>query len=185
MSTRISSALLRVGFCLVTLILAATPTRAESVSQTVAQARQTYAQIERNLKHLRRAETDLSGYSVEGGSLVAHFENGTVRKLQARYLGEAGRAVEEYYFAGGRLFFVLRTELRYDKPLSTTVEGGTGTGNVAKRMQNRSYFAQGKLVRWVDQDGKIRSTGKDFLNQEREILAQARRLLSTANALMD
>jgi hypothetical protein len=52
-------------------------------------------------------------------------------------------------------------------------------------MQNRSYFAQGKLVRWVDQDGKIRSTGNDFLNQEREILAQARRLLSTANALMD
>jgi hypothetical protein len=80
------------------------------------------------------------------------------------------------------LFFVLRTELRYDKPLAADQ---TQRAKVATREQNRSYFAQGKLVRWVDENGKNRPAGQEYTAHERETLAQARLLLSKANALLN
>jgi hypothetical protein len=185
MSTRFPVSALKWWCCLALLNFAVTPLRAATVSQTVAKARRNYGHIERNLEHFKRMETDLSGYSTEGGTLVAYFHDGAVRKLIARYFGEAGQATEEYYFAGGRLFFVLRTELRYDKPLSAAAENKRRVGTAASRLQTRSYFADGRLVRWVDQSGKARPADKEFTTQERETLAQARRLLSSANALLN
>jgi hypothetical protein len=170
--------------CIPILLLAAAPSRAETEAQTVARARQNYASIEGNLKSFQRVTSDLSGYSTEGGTLVAYFQGGAVRKLVAQYYGESGRATEEHYFSGGRLFFVLRTELRYDKPQTFDADQKQ-RAKVATREQNRSYFAQGKLVRWVDETGRNRTAGQEWNTHEREALAQARRLLIKANALLD
>ncbi|HEX8237889.1 MAG TPA: hypothetical protein VF600_18255 [Abditibacteriaceae bacterium] len=185
MSTRFVFVPLAVCCCLVALTITASPSRGKTVLQTVAKARRDYARIERDAKHFTRIQTDLSGYSTEGGTLVAYFQDGAARKLVAQYYGETGRATEEYYFAGGRLFFVLRTELRYDKPLNVAVEDKSEVGKVVKQTRNRYYFAEGKLVRWVDESGKNRPAGKEFTAQERETLAQARRLLAKADALLD
>lgn len=178
MSTRFASSIFRLWCCLALLIVATLPSRAETVAQTVNKARHNYARIEQDLKHFTRRETELSDFSTEGGDLVAYFQKGAVRKLVAQYYGESGHATEEYYFSGGRLFFVLRTEMHYDKPTEIY-------GKAARKAQNRSYFADGKLVRWVDENGKIRPAGQEYTTQERETLAQARLLLSKAKALLD
>jgi hypothetical protein len=178
MSTRFTFIPLFVCCGLATMFLEAAPVQAKTGSQTVATARRNYEAIERNIKRFQRLETDLFDYSTEGGTLVAYFENGAARKLVAQYYWETGHAVEEYYFSGGRLFFVLRTEMHYDKPSEIY-------GKAARKAQNRSYFADGKLVRWIGGNGKARAAGQEFAAHERQTLAQARRLLSKANALLN
>lgn len=158
------------------LVCCASSLRAESVSQTVTNARRNYHRIEKSLKNYTRVETDLMGESTEGGKLTAYFAKSAARKISARYYGEMGQTLNEYYFWNGRLFFVLSTQMNYDKPF----------GKVVSRKQNRYGFSGGKLARWIDENAKTRaSSDKQFTFQEREVLHDARRLLAKANQLLD
>ena len=83
----------------------------------------------------------MTGFSAEGGTLVAFYEGDALRKLVATYLGESGKASEEYYFWDGQLFFVFRTDSTYDKPF----------GTVVRTDENRYYFANARMIRWIDE----------------------------------
>ncbi len=71
----------------------------------------------------------------------------------AKFYGETGQAREEYYFWDDRLFFVLRVESRYDKPLS---------GKVVSKSEERFYFADDALIRWLDPAKKEVSAGPEL-----------------------
>ena len=77
--------------------------------------RQHYASINQNVNRYRRVKKNLSGFSAEGGELLAYFHGPSVMKMVATFFGESGRAVEEYYFWNGTLIFVFQTDNRYDK----------------------------------------------------------------------
>lgn len=106
--------------------------------------RQHYAGINQNVTRYRRVKKNLSGYSAEGGELFAYFHGPTVMKIVATFFGETGRAVEEYYFWNGQLIFVFQTDNRYDKPF----------GKVVRKIETRFYFKDGKMIRWLDENGK-------------------------------
>lgn len=61
------------------------------------------------------------------------------------YYGESGRALEEYYYRDGKLIFVYRKDSSYNKPMS---------GRVVRVEEDRFYFNDGQLIRWVGQGGK-------------------------------
>ena len=69
--------------------------------------RQHYAGINQNAARYRRVKKNLSGFSAEGGELIAYFHGPSVMKMVATFYGETGRSVEEYYFWNGQLIFVL------------------------------------------------------------------------------
>ena len=106
--------------------------------------RQQYASINQNAPRYRRVKKNLAGYSAEGGEMVAYLHGPSVMKIVATFFGETGRAVEEYYFWNGQLIFVFQTDNRYDKPF----------GKVVRKIENRFYFKDGKMIRWLDESGK-------------------------------
>ena len=108
------------------------------VDNAIESIRQHYASINQNAPRYRRVKKNLAGYSAEGGEVVAYFHGPTVMKMAATFFGETGRAVEEYYFWNGQLIFVFQTDNRYDKPF----------GKVVRKIENRFYFKDGKMIRW-------------------------------------
>jgi len=107
--------------------------------------RQHYADINKNAPLYRRVKKNLTGFSAEGGELLAWFHGPSVMKMVATFYGESGKAIEEYYFWNGQLIFVFRTDNHYDKPLS---------GKVARKSENRLYFQDDRLIKWLGEDGK-------------------------------
>jgi len=129
---------------------------------SIASIRQHYAQINRNAPKYRKARKDLSGFSAEGGVLVAYFDGPNMMKIAATFYGETGKAAEEYYYWDGKLIFVLRTDSRYNKPLS---------GKVVKTTVERFYFNDDKLIRWIDEGGKqVASDTSEYTEKQKDYL---------------
>lgn len=116
----------------------------DSLEAAIGRIRQRYAGIQRDLPRYRCRTLSLDGFSAEGGELQACYDGAALRKLTARYFGESGRAEEQYFVWGDHVDFVFRQTERYTAPLS---------GRVATREEQRFYFVEGKLVRWVGPDG--------------------------------
>lgn len=105
---------------------------------------------------------DLSGFSAEGGVLVAYFDGPNITKISATFYGESGKAAEEYYYWEGKLIFVLRTDYAYSKPLS---------GKVVRTEVSRFYFNNEKLIRWLDQNQKqVASETSEYREKQKEYL---------------
>lgn len=155
----------------VLLLLVLFPGRGEgagaAIEEKLKTIRQRYAEVEGELKQGRQVKRDLPGESAEGGELTAYFKENSLRKLAARFYGESGQALEEYYFWEGQLFFVLRTESRYTRPLS---------GVVKSKTDERFYFDAGRLIQWLGSDKKPVALGPEGQERGRELLAQARKL---------
>lgn len=133
--------------------------------ESITSIRERYAAVNKNLSKYRVVKKELSGFSTEGGELVAYFDGASVVKMAATYFGEMGRSLEEFYYRGGELVFVFQRRETYDAPMS---------GKVSKKVEERFYFAGGRLIRWLDHRGRAVAQGR---GEYRE--AQARHLDSS------
>jgi len=148
-------------------LVAQTPDPIESI-------RQHYASINKNVALYRRVKKYLSGFSAEGGDLVAYFHGPTIMKIVATFLGETGKSVEEYYYWDGQFIFIFRRESRYDKPLS---------GKVVSTTENRFYFKDDKLIRWIDENGKQIALDKDeYKEKQNEYLKSSKQFSDGARS---
>ena len=137
-----------------------------TLNEEVKTIRSRYDAVDKDLSHCKQIKRDLPDESTEGGELTAYFSGQSLRKLVAKFYGETGQAREEYYFWEDRLFFVLRVESRYDKPLS---------GKVTTRSEERFYFADDALIRWLDPEKKEAPAGPAFLERGGDLLARAKK----------
>jgi hypothetical protein len=124
-------------------------------SDPIAMIRARYEQIQAGLPRYRRTEHELPGYSPQGAALEGYFAGDELRKMRARFYGEGGRALVEYYLWKHELIFVFRQEERYERPLSAQGPGAAA-GHVVSRTESRFYFVGGRLYRWVDSTGRPR-----------------------------
>ena len=167
--------LLRIIPLLMVLLLVSTiPLAGAQPQDPVESIRQHYASINKNVALYRRVKKDLSGFSAEGGDLVAYFHGPTIMKIAATFLGETGRTVEEYYYWDGKLIFVFRRESHYDKPLS---------GKVVSTVENRFYFSNEKMIRWIDENGKQIASDKDeYKGKQNEYLKSSKQFADGARS---
>lgn len=121
--------------------------------------RQQYTAINKRLAGYRKVKKELSGFSLEGGDLVAYFTGPAVVKIVANHYGEGGKSYEEYYYWKGKLIFVFRKDQRYDKPMS---------GKVVRTEENRFYFENDRLIRWIDEKGKQVASGTAEYQQRQD-----------------
>ena len=142
-----------------------------AVEEKIKAIRTKYAQIEKALKDCRQVKRDLPGESAEGGELTAWFRDRSVTKLSALFYGESGKALEEYYFWDSELIFVFRVESHYTQPMS---------GVVKTKTEDRFYFADGKLIRWLDADKKPRALDAETEKRGRELLTEAKKYSAMA-----
>lgn len=143
-------------------------------NDAIESIRQHYAGINQHTSRYRRVKKSLSGFSAEGGELVAYFHGPSVMKMVATFFGETGKSVEEYYFWNGQLIFVLRTENRYDQPLS---------GKVVRKIENRFYFNEDKMIRWLDENGKeVAPDSTDYAPKQADYLKLSKQFVDGAKS---
>lgn len=152
-----------VGFIFVTAALQAADSAVEEKIKTI---RAHYSEIEGSLKNCKQVKRDLPGESAEGGELTAYFKGPSLQKFSATFLGETGRALQEYYFWENQLIFVLRVESHYTKPMS---------GVVKTKTEERFYFADGSLIRWLDAQNKDVTASAEKSAREGDLLADAKK----------
>lgn len=138
------------------------PASSAHAEDPIAVIRARYAAINKNVAKYKKVKKELSGFSLEGGELMAYFDGPRLMKMVVNHYGEGGKALEEYYYQDDQLIFVFRKDSNYDKP---------GSGKVVRTMENRYYFNNGQLIRWIAEDGKQKAPGsEDYLKQEKEYL---------------
>lgn len=164
-------------FTLVLILAVVTVSAAFGTAQVenqIQSIRQSYAAINRKQARYRKVKKELSGFSAEGGVLIAYFDGPNIVKMLATYYGEMGRTNEEFYYRDGKLIFVLRTELNYNRPLS---------GKVVSRKLSRFYFNDDKLIRWINESGKtVASDSAEYQEQEKDNLDTSKKLIEGARS---
>lgn len=148
----------------------ASPQPADSI-QTI---RRQYAAINKRIRRYRKVKKELSGFSLEGGELVAYFDGPAIVKIVATHYGEGGRAFEEYYYSNEQLIFVYRKDFTYNRPVS---------GKVVKTIENRFYFYDDRLIRWIGETEKqMDAASPEFLEQQTDYLDSSRKFLKGARS---
>lgn len=148
---------------------------AKAQSQDPIQAiRQQYAAINRGAARYQKVKKELLGFSAEGGELFAYFSGPSIVKISATFFGEMGRATDEFYYSNDRLIFVFRRQSHYSAPLS---------GKVVRTTENRYYFKDDKLIRWIGEDGKqVSTTAPEFGQVEDRLLASSKQFTEGARS---
>jgi hypothetical protein len=112
--------------------------------ESISSIRERYAAVNKNLARYKVVKKELSGFSTEGGELTAYFDGPQVVKIAVTNNGETNSFFEEFYYSDDKLIFVYRKQEIYDEPMS----------RVVKTKESRFYFADGELIRWLDENGK-------------------------------
>ena len=99
-----------------------------------------------NSEKLRMVSAEPQNEASEGGEGYKYYSGNALRKIVMDYRGAIGGQTGEYYFADGQLCFAFIVAYQYDKPMS---------GHIVERKENRYYFHNGQLIRWIDEHGKI------------------------------
>ena len=136
--------------------------------------RQQYAAINRNTAKYKKVKKELLGFSAEGGELIAYLSGPSIVKISATFYGEMGRATDEFYYSNDKLIFIFRRSLHYSAPLS---------GKVVRTTENRYYFKDDKLIRWIGEDGKqVSPTAPEFAQGETRLLASSKQFIEGARS---
>jgi hypothetical protein len=136
--------------------------------------RRQYSAINKLAARHKRVKKELSGFSLEGGQLVAYFDGPAIAKMVATHYGEMGRTSEEYYYSSGKLIFVFEKVFHYNKPMS---------GKVVRTVENRYYFDNDNLIRWIDEKGKqIDSSTEEFRSKQKDTLENSHRYAAGARS---
>jgi hypothetical protein len=137
----------------------------DSIESIILKIRKEYTQIVADSAKYQLASKDVMGMSTEGGELIYYHEGKLLRKASLTIFGETGRSVTEYYFADGKIFFCYERITRYDKPFYLE------NMHVKKVEENRYYFNDQQLIRWLDSSRKI-IAGKLYAAKGKELLAE-------------
>ena len=136
--------------------------------------RQQYAAINRKVARYKKVKKELLGFSAEGGELVAYLSGPSIVKISATFYGEMGRATDEFYYSNDKLIFIFRRHLHYNAPL---------TGKVVRITENRYYFKDDRLIRWIGEDGKqVSTTAPEFPQAEGRLLASSKQFIDGARS---
>lgn len=114
------------------------------LKDSISSIRGRYAAINRNLAKYKAVKKELSGFSTEGGELTAYFDGPKIVKIATTNNGETNSFFEEFYYSDEKLIFVYRKQEIYDAPMS----------RVVRTKENRFYFGDGELIRWINENGK-------------------------------
>ena len=138
-----------------------------AISQTesdvsINNIRRQYSAINNRSSRLKKVKKELSGFSLEGGQLLAYLDGPAIVKLVATHYGEMGRTSEEYYYSNGKLIFVFEKVFHYNKPM---------TGKAVRTTENRYYFDNDQMIRWIDENQKpVGLSSEEFPSKQKELL---------------
>jgi hypothetical protein len=159
----------------------------ESDNKKIDQIRQWYMEINKNRDSFTKVvDNDINvykdlnpqKYSFESTeiyrlaliNLERWFSDRKLVKAIVTFDGDSEDLTSEYYFHDQRLFFVFKKKIEYHKPKWDK----KFDPNKKTVLENRFYFDNNKLIRWVDSSKKMRkATDAEFKTIEHQILSDA------------
>ena len=142
-----------------------------------AEHRALYSEINGALKTMaqKRFTVDLPGAPVEPEG-TAWISGGMARKIRIVYPSDHGQMVQDFYYSPGadlpKLMFV------YEVITTQTVNGTDSSGR-----ENRYYFQDGQMIRWLDEDRRAVPTDiQDFTDREQEVMEASSMALEALGA---
>lgn len=103
------------------------------------QARKVYAEVNAGVAKMTRTAFIAQRPDVEYRSNVLAWADASgLRKVQATDEDDDGEVVTEYYYSGGTLLFVYQA-----------IKGYTEDGRLVTRLEERQYFREGGMFRWL------------------------------------
>ncbi|TLD72257.1 hypothetical protein FEM03_02565 [Phragmitibacter flavus] len=116
-----------------------------------AHHREVYAEINKNEGSYQKVKASY-GEDETTFEIVGFFDGATLRKIVARVPGEDGNGHDEYYVENGQPLFVFNTYDSVD-PVSEK----------DMKVENRLYFKDGRMVKWLDTKKKpVDPKSEDF-----------------------
>lgn len=102
--------------------------------------------------------------STEGGELTVYYEGESFGKIKEDHYGEMGMASTEYYFKEGELVFVMETTVHYNAPAYLD----DYDPSLDEHVYNSSYFQNGELIKFTDNDNKQTTISNEQMIAEQE-----------------
>jgi len=149
---------------------------AQTEDELITKVRERFNTINSFLDSYESIEKDIYGESAEGGWMKAYHIDGETVMLHCKFYGEMGNITEYYYYDNSSLFFVFTIKEIYSAPAYLE------ESEVVSKEENRYYFHNKKMIRWLDNDRKkIDKNSKEFKEKETEILNDAIRMIEVFN----
>lgn len=150
---------------------------AQTEEQLVLIIREQFKNTNANLNSYEKIEKDISSESTEGGTIRVYHVDGETVLMHCEFYGERGNTMEEYYFWNSELYFVYTVQEIYDVPIYV------GNSKVSEKIENRYYFSNGEMIRWLDKDKQAVSRYADgYQGVEQSLLNESVRLIEVFNA---
>ena len=109
--------------------------------------------------------------------MKSYYDNDKLVLMHCEFYGEMGKLKEDYYYNEGKLFFVFAVRSIYSAPVYTEEKIDITTE------ENRYYFNNDKMIRWIDsQSVKILKTSDDFIKEGKKVFDESVRLLEVFNS---
>jgi hypothetical protein len=137
-----------------------------------ALARQVVADVNKALPQMRAATLQAQRPEVEYKSDVkAWADAGGLRKLEVTDHDDSGDVVTEYYYADGALVFVYQA-----------VKGFNDAGRMVTRGEERQYFRDGQMFKWLSgmEKAEVRPGDAEFADEGKARLAASAFLAKAA-----
>lgn len=130
-----------------------------------AHHKKVYAEVNRDLATYQVAKSTFEIAGAPSETLVTTWrENGTLRRMDIRYPDDHGDAVQQFYYDSVGPVFVFET-----------VTTAAIDGSRSSRREDRYYFENGRLIRWLDGEKRsVPPTTRDFAEKEAELLRASR-----------
>jgi hypothetical protein len=145
----------------------------EDTLSIISKIKNDFEKINSDTERLRVVTRDMEGVSSEGGFLKLLYDERRLRKAILIAYGETGKSVTEYYFKSNKLIFICRKDESY----STSIYDHTQP-KIKKEEENRFYFLNGELIRWIDKNNKIVNS-KEYPRKAKELNYAAKTFLDS------
>lgn len=131
------------------------PTAPALAQDDTALARQVFADVNKRLPEMKRVTTKAKRADVSYQSAVKAWaeSGGAIRKIEVTDLDDSGDVVSEYYYQSGALVFAY-----------VAVKGFNDKGKQATRVEERQYFRDEKMFKWLSglEKAPVPPASKDF-----------------------
>jgi hypothetical protein len=131
-----------------------------------------FAEINNDLKSFKKVIVQDTAETTEGNEVIKYFNGNEIKKINATYYGETGKAIEEYYFFNKKIIFYYGVEYRYDVPIYVN----NGHVKVVSIKETRYYFKDDNIFK-VKLNPKHTISPTTYIRLSIETQKEGRRLM--------
>lgn len=160
-------------------------TNSKSLKNRLKPIQTNFKRINSMTKWTSVQKKNIEGESAEGGEAAFYYTDKGLEKVIARYYGEMGQELIEYYLLNGQLSFVFEKEYRYNRPLFYDAKAMKENNDTeafdlrkSKITMTRNYFENGNIILISNNAGHGSGISMDYPDeQEKKIKEDFKRLL--------